>query len=140
MASARAARAQRRTLWRAGVRCEGTRGECCAFWHGLGASCPSNAEDRDVFITGSMPPSGMNHVMLNVCCGDEEAVWSDFRQPCARAFWWDNWHALFAESRENCLTHWHVYCGACEDTCVLCDECSCDAASSACASCRRMFG
>ena len=46
--------------------------------------------------------------MLNVCCGDEEAVWSDFRQPCARAFWWDNWHALFAESRENCLTHWHV--------------------------------
>ena len=140
-ASARAVRAQRRTLWRAGARCVGTRGECCALWHGVGASCPSRAAgDRDVFINGSTPPSGADRVKLNVCCGDEEAAWSDFRQPCARAFWWDNWHALSAESREGCLTHWHVYCGACEDTCVLCDECGCDAASSVCASCRRMFG
>lgn len=156
MASARAARAEartlwraraeRRTLWRAGARCvPGTRGTCCAFWHGIGASCTSNAEDRDVFITGMLPTGGINSVKLNVCCGNSEVSFSDFRQPSTRAFWWDNWQELWAESNRTVLeggglTHWHVYCDTCEETCVLCDECDCDAANSACASCRFTFG
>ena len=56
-ASARAARAERRTLQRTGARCVGTRGECCAFWHGLGASS-SFAVDRDVFI-GAVPTTAV---------------------------------------------------------------------------------
>ena len=140
-ASARAARAERRTLQRAGARCVGTRGECCAFWHGLGASS-SFAVDRDVFIAGAVPtrPTAAH---LGVCCGDKEVSNSDFRQPSARAWWWDNWKALSAEKHPGGLTHWHVYCGSCGECCVLChepNECGCDEASSVCAACRRDFG
>ena len=139
--SARAARAQRRTLQRAGARCLATRGECCAFWHGLGASSSSGV-DRDVFIDGVLPtcPNAAN---LVVCCGDTEVAHSDFRQPAARAWWWDKWKALCGESPPGGLTHWHVYCGKCEESCVLCNspnECGCGAASSVCPACRGVFG
>ena len=147
MISARAARAERRTLQRAFKHlCVGTRGACCALWHGLGAS-PSSADDRGAFIddrgafiAGVGNPARPDAAQLVVCRGDTCETYSDFRQPGARAWWWDMGDTIIAEKHGG-LTHWHVYCGMCQECCVLCDEpCGCDPTISVCEACRRAFG
>ena len=146
MISARAARAERRTLQRAfGHLCVGTRGACCALWHGLGAS-PSSAddrgafiEDRGAFIAGVGNPARPDAAQLVVCRGDTCETYSDFRQPGTRAWWWDMGDTIIAEKHGG-LTHWHVYCGMCQECCVLCDEpCGCDPTISVCEACRRVI-